>query len=258
MIRVVGFMGGVGNQLFQYCLYNSFQQKGNAVFFMDRTGQFASIHNGLEVNKYFDVNMRKVPLWLYYCLRPFARFTTSTEENFKESAVFFHGYWQDKKYIPTPLSIKFKSLPLSPKNEEVLRCMQNSESVSLHVRRGDYLSPLNVGTFGGICTEAYYQQAIAIIRKHYTNPKFFIFSDDIAWCRSHLDLKGATYIDWNTGEDSIYDMYLMANSKANVIANSTFSFWGAMLSRNENVVYPKHWYANMPAPEIFPDVWIGI
>lgn len=55
-------MGGVGNQLFQYCLYNSFQQKGNAVFFMDRTGQFASIHNGLEVNKYFDVNMRKVPL----------------------------------------------------------------------------------------------------------------------------------------------------------------------------------------------------
>ena len=62
MIKVVGFMGGVGNQLFQYCLYNSFQQKGNAVFFMDRTGQFASIHNGLEVNKYFDVNMRKVPL----------------------------------------------------------------------------------------------------------------------------------------------------------------------------------------------------
>ena len=59
MIKVVGFMGGVGNQLFQYCLYNSFQQKGNAVFFMDRTGQFASIHNGLEVNKYFDVNMRK-------------------------------------------------------------------------------------------------------------------------------------------------------------------------------------------------------
>ena len=92
------------------------------------------------------------------------------------------------------------------------------------------------------------------------SPKFYVFSDDIAWVKNNLKLKNEVFVDWNIGKDSIYDMYLMSQAKANVIANSTFSYWGAYLNEKTRiVVYPKKWFASkFIAPNIFPDDWFGI
>lgn len=252
-------MGGVGNQLFQYNLYRHFQNLGHRVYYVDSTGSFDVNHHGLEVNKYFDAPIKPLPKWLYYCLRPFARFTLSTDENFKAGNIFFGGYWQDKKYIGMPAPVKFKrDLPLSDRNRTTLGLIEQTESVSIHVRRGDYLSEKNVRLFGGVCTETYYQEAIALVKKRLRSPRFFIFSDDIKWCKERLAVENATYIDWNTGDNSIYDMFLMANCKANILANSTFSYWAAVNATNRLVIYPKRWFANRPAPNLFPDEWTGL
>ena len=89
----------------------------------------------------------------------------------------------------------------------------------------------------------------------------FVFSDDIPWCKSNLNIHDAVFVDWNTGEDSYIDMYLMKHTKANIIANSTFSYWGAYFNANHPlVIYPKKWkYSESEeALDIFPDNWIGM
>ena len=109
---------------------------------------------------------------------------------------------------------------------------------------------------------SYYDKAISIIREKIIDPQFFVFSDDIDWARNNLSIEDAHYIDWNNGDDSIFDMYLMSQAKMNIIANSTFSFWGAYLNKNSPlVVYPKKWFNNdcgVKVPDIFPNTWIGI
>jgi hypothetical protein len=105
----------------------------------------------------------------------------------------------------------------------------------------------------------YYSQAIALCREKLgTSVRFFFFSDDIAWVKENIQVENAEYIDWNTGKESIYDMYLMSQASANIIANSTFSYWAAFLNkRNRLVVYPKNWFANGWIPgDIFPDDWV--
>ena len=111
-----------------------------------------------------------------------------------------------------------------------------------------------------ICTTEYYNKAVHIIKKEISNPTFYIFSDDIEWVKNNLPLENACYIDWNTGNQSIYDMYLMTNAKAHIIANSTFSYWGAMLSKSSLItIYPKKWFnSKFAVPNIFPQNWIGL
>lgn len=89
-------------------------------------------------------------------------------------------------------------------------------------------------------------------------PTFFVFSDDIPWVKKNMSIPDAYYIDWNKHEDSYLDMYLMSQCKANIIANSTFSFWGAILgNEKEMVIRPKRWIGN-DVPDIFPSSWFSI
>lgn len=116
----------------------------------------------------------------------------------------------------------------------------------------------NFNIFGNICTRKYYHDAIRIITEKVSNAVFYVFSDDIDWVQTHLDIPNAVYVNWNTGEYSIYDMYLMSFCKYNIIANSTFSYWAARLNKKaELVIYPSKWY-NTFTPDIFPDSWCGI
>lgn len=267
MMKVVVFKGGVGNQIFQYYVYKLLEKKGHKVFYKDETMRYMS-HYGLELDKYFDVNIKELPFIHYNFLRVFRRLfpnrytkATSTDINFEESSLLFDGYWHNKKFGIESSKINFKNkslLSISDKNISVLTKIENTESVSLHVRRGDYLKPNCIEIFGNICTEEYYKEAISIIKDRIPNANFFIFSDDIEWCKNNLNIENAEYIDWNTENDSIYDMYLMSHCKANIIANSTFSYWAAKISNNYNVIYPKKWFANKPAPDMFPNKWIGL
>ena len=257
-MKIVVFKGGVGNQLFQYCLIEYLSNKGYTVYYKDET--FG--HNGLEIDKYFEVELKKLPRFADFIYTRIKHkhpkiFTKITANNvFIKSKIRFDGYWQDKKYMSFANLIRFKSLILNSKNKEIEKQIENTNSVSIHVRRGDYLKFPE--QYGGICTVEYYNKAIAIIKEKISNPVFYIFSDDIEWCKSNIDIPNAEYVGWNKGNDSIIDMYLMSKCKANIIANSTFSYWGALISKNNTVIYPKRWFANKQSPNLFNNDWIGL
>ena len=176
------------------------------------------------------------------------------------SDLFINGYWGDKQYFMHQYcKLEYKPLALSERNKSVATDLQNSKSVAVHIRRGDYLLPQNQRLFY-MLGEEYYRQAIEMCQEKLgTDTKFFFFSDDIGWVKEHLFVQNAQYIDWNKGDDSIFDMYLMSMACADIIANSTFSFWAAMLNRRAQLVIgPAHWYADGRPRDIFPDNWVKL
>ncbi len=91
----------------------------------------------------------------------------------------------------------------------------------------------------------------------YKDVTFYVFSNDIIWCREHLCAPSIQFVDWNTGKDSIFDMWLMTQCQHNIIANSSFSWWGAWLNRHEGkeVIAPKKWFFHVQTPNIYCDGW---
>ena len=148
---------------------------------------------------------------------------------------------------------------LNEATRELRNTIENCNAASLHVRRDDYLSTTYAYGFGGICTTAYYQNAIAYMKEKTIDPAFFVFSDDINWCRENLDVEGATFVDCNHGDESWQDMFLMSKCKHNIIANSSFSWWGAWLNNNTNkiVVAPDRWWNGLK-DDVVPETWIRI
>lgn len=259
-MKIVIFKGGLGNQLFQYVFYTYLKNKGNKVRYLNKAKES---HNGLEVNKYFQTEMKEVPFYIGYLIRICYKINVSLlnrirvdDSNFDIKQTIFDGYWHNQAFYVQDL--KFKKLNLNMKNAKVFDLITKTNSVSIHVRRGDYLAPNNLEIFGGICTLEYYKKAIKEIEKRLSNPKFFIFSNDIEWCEENFKDLQPTYVSWNIGNDSIYDMYLMSCCKANIIANSSFSYWGARLGSKNIVVYPNKWFNNQPTPDIFDESWISI
>ena len=155
--------------------------------------------------------------------------------------------------------ISFKDNEMNDKNKAVLSLINNCDSVFIHIRRGDYYSPQYIKKLGGTCPVSYYNHAINYIKFQKPNATFFVFSDDINWVKENLSIPSPIYVDWNIGKDSYIDMFLMTNCFYAIIANSTFSYWGATLGRKkEIVIYPIKW-VNAPytAPQIFPNHWIA-
>ena len=106
----------------------------------------------------------------------------------------------------------------------------------------------------------YYDPAMEYFIQKYGDVRFYVFSNDIDWCRGHLKAENVTYVDWNNGKDSPYDMWLMTQCKHNIIANSSFSWWGAWLNHNKGkeVVAPKTWFYHAATPDIYCEDWIVI
>ena len=154
--------------------------------------------------------------------------------------MYLTGYFACEKYyadILYDLREKIQFPPSSnPLNREMADRMRNKNSVSVHVRRGDYLNPENVTMFGNICTDAYYQNAIDFVKRVIPDAHFYFFSDDVSYVKKRFPGDDYTIVDINHGRDSFYDMWLMSNCKHNICANSTFSFWGARLNPNENKI----------------------
>ncbi|MGN0308211.1 MAG: alpha-1,2-fucosyltransferase [Lachnospiraceae bacterium] len=172
------------------------------------------------------------------------------------------GYWACEAYYGDiiPLLRERLSFPPSgnPLNESIKQEMAESNSVSIHLRRGDYLTAENQKMFGGICTDAYYEAAIQAMQKQVENPRFFLFSDDPQYAEEKFS---GTIIDINRGKDSFYDIELMSCCKHNICANSTFSFWGARLNPNSDKIIIRplkqkngvDWYQ----PESMKRLWKG-
>ena len=160
------------------------------------------------------------------------------------------GYWQSEKYFFNCTShirhfFQFDSTLLDDKNLKQLNEVQNCNSVSIHVRRGDYLDP-SVLDVHGVCDLDYYKTAIKLIKKNVINPVFFLFSDDISWVIENLTpiLEDFKVVDNNLGKDSWKDMFLQSECMHNIIANSSFSWWAAWLNdyKQRVVVAPRSWF----------------
>lgn len=264
-MRIINFLGGLGNQMFIYALYNHLKTiYPNENIFGCYKSDSLNVHCGLELEKVFDIKLPPenfitdfISLSYVFCKRMgWTRWENN--RNFTKYDIVFDGYWLDDffyKNIDVKKLFRFKNTCFSDKNKEILSLIDSSESVSLHVRRGDYQNLENIRFFGQFCNGEYYKNAVSIIRKMVNNPIFFIFSDDINWVKENMNFENAFYIDVNSGSDSWIDMYLMSHCKNNIIANSTFSYWAAMLRDKSGIVlYPRKWWY-WDNPDIFPDHW---
>ncbi len=266
-MRIVNFKSGLGNQIFYYllCLYLQEKHPKERIYGFYNPKWLVK-HSGIEIDYAFDVERPPQTFWSKMVTNiarigcHFFKKLRVTDDTFNENAIYFDGWWQDKKFfLDNVKRIKFRERPLSEKNQEILNMMADSQSVAIHIRRGDYLEPKNIQEYGGICTLDYYNNAIRIVNNQFDSPRYFVFSNDIEWVKENMDIPNPVYVNNNTGIDSYMDMYLMSHCKANILANSSFSYWGAMLNKNSNhiVVYPKKW-VNSHTPDIFPTDWTGI
>ena len=164
--------------------------------------------------------------------------------------------------INSPYYGKWEMHELSEKNKNILEEIKKRNSISIHIRRGDYVNDINAKKIlGDNCNLLYYQKAIEYIYSVITSPFFYIFSDEPEWVKNNFSfLENSLIIDWNKGKDSWQDMMLMSHCKHNIIANSSFSWWGAWLNNNNNkiVIAPKKWFNTFEAPYIVPNEWIRI
>lgn len=121
------------------------------------------------------------------------------------------------------------------KNADIITEMEERPSVSVHIRRGDYLDPQNAELFGNIATDEYYEAAMKYFIDKNSDTHFYIFTNDSSFARQkYYDTDRYTIVDWNTGKYSLLDIELMSHCWGNICANSTFSFWGARLNSRED------------------------
>lgn len=249
------FTGGLGNQMFEYALVMALRQNGFRPKIDISYYDFFQMHNGYEMDRVFGIKENTVNkqglhmFWLrtLHRLRPMGLYHVDASQ-FDESilhnpATYLFGYWQDERYfsgIEDNVRKTFTFKDIDDKNIEIANNMQSHNSVSLHIRRGDYAE------FGmTLMGDDYYRKAIEYITNTVDNPFFYVFSDDEEAAKEIADNAGINYllISHNRGNDSYKDMYLMSQCKHNIIANSSFSWWGAWLNDNieKMVIAPKVW-----------------
>lgn len=266
-MKIVKFLGGLGNQMFQYAFYLSLQNHFKTIKADLKDFETYTLHNGFELEDIFQITFNKATSldlnlylphnrkWLWRKLR---RFNGSKNAYLEENPFFsfqpnlfrdnkkryYWGYWQHIDYINPVAELlrrDFQFPTIKDKNnKELLKLLKKQETVSVHIRRGDYL---NEPSFVGICDLTYYKKAISYMQENLQNPLFVFFSNDIDWCRTHFGSLNAQFVDWNTGKDSFRDMQLMSLCQHNIIANSSFSWWASWLNGNPNkiIISPKKW-----------------
>jgi hypothetical protein len=171
------------------------------------------------------------------CIDPWIREKEFTYNKVDQSHGTLYGYWQSEKY--------FKDVSEQIRKEFALPIKKN-DAVAVHVRRGDYLKLQHIYQVTPLW---YYKEAT----KKYEGREFYVFSDDIQWCKDHLELNGDVVF---TQGDEFEQLALMAGCQSHVIANSTFSWWGAWLSGANDVTVPMPWFTNnLDARDLIPDTW---
>lgn len=278
---IVRIQGGLGNQLFQYSLYESFRAKGmetktDISTFLDgretRALELAKL--GLE----FDVAAKQELHSLYAddarITDRVLRYLTGKKKYIKEKQYdfnphilqttdgFLNGYWQSEQYFESVGSKIREQICFQNTDTETIQNRETqiarSNSVSIHVRMGDYLQQSEI--YGNICTKEYYQKAIQYISERVENPVFYVFSDEPEKAAEMLADYEFYAITENSGVDSYKDMYLMSCCKHHIIANSTFSWWGAWLDKKPDkiVVTPSKWNQMCQKNDICCKGWIMI
>ena len=181
--------------------------------------------------------------------------------------VYLEGYWQSEKYFAGMEGIIRPEFTVKTaqegKNCELADMIASCASVSLHIRRGDYVSNPEANRVHGICTLDYYHRCVKQLTKIVKKPHFFVFSDDHDWVRDNLKLSyPMTPVNHNGSDKDYEDLRLMSQCRHNIIANSTFSWWGAWLNESPDkiVIAPERWFndSSRDTKDLIPDNWIRI
>lgn len=265
---IVRLRGGLGNQLFQYAAGRALATLHQVPLKLDLYTYAQHPYRKFELH-HFNIDATeasRAEVHRFTGSNPVVRYLNKRENYFRCPGVFaqphYHfyddflllpsnmylsGYWQSEKYFSGIAgAIRQQFTPtqaLDDRNTAFQKQMKTQASVAVHVRRGDYNSK-SYASFFGTLTEAYYGEAMTQVRKRVGDPVFYFFSDDIPWCKSTFGTTGAEFISHNTGGDAYKDMLLMSSCQHNIIANSTFSWWGAWLNENPDkvVIAPRQWF----------------
>ena len=266
-MKIICIKGGLGNQLFEYCRYRYLLDKNRERVFLFFDRRMLKQHNNYMITDCFNIRMPKPPIYINMLvygiklLRTIHLFPKLYDDE-RPDCILIDDYCQNTKYLTnTTRHLTFQPLHLTDDYQECLTKIQSSVfPVSVHVRRGDYLQKDNLENFG-LCSLSYYKSAIQAITEQHPEASLFFFSDDIEWTRQNFNIPNAIYITRQDTPD-YHDLYLMTKCKSHIIANSTFSYWGALLADHANHLcyYPLKWFINPEwnTPDIFPKHWIGI
>lgn len=288
-------IGGLGNQMFQYSVVRALSQRTNANLFIDVSG-FA--HYNLRRYELGEFNIKaqviterqlkalhvrsKAPTMLNRMMTRLGHFKTSPNVILREASftyddriesalppVYLDGYWQSEKYFARVAHELRSEFSLRDQwnnsNAEMAAQIQaaGAGAVSLHIRRGDYVSNEQTAQYHGVCSLDYYRSAISHILGKVARPHFFVFSDDHAWAKNNLQIASpTTFVQVNSADNGIYDMMLMKTCRHHIIANSSFSWWGAWLNPHEEkvVVAPRQWFkqSTNDTRDLIPASWIRL
>jgi hypothetical protein len=265
---ITKLIGGLGNQMFQYAIGRRLALAHNTMLKLDITGfrdyklwsyylnHFNIIENIATENEINDLKNRR------YIRQRFFHFDSSLLK--LDSDAYLEGYWQSEKYFQDIEDIIREEFVLkhSPSNENrrLIHLIEESNAVAVHIRRGDYLSNAAAYQFHGICPLTYYYKAVAELTKEISKPHFFIFSDDLFWTQENFKINfPITFATINGPHQGYEDLRLMSLCKYHVIANSSFSWWGAWLSQYPGkIVYtPKEWFndKDINTDDLIPKTW---
>jgi hypothetical protein len=270
---VVKITGGLGNQLFQFAFgqYLSKQINTNVLYdiqtnknqkkITSRNLELQNLNFKLEIAsikdiyefKFFTKGVlarieRKVAELMPFFNKKFIVENSMHKlvtKSIMHDNCYYDGYWQCIEYVEINKDIFKNQISLikdvDNKNTLLINKIRSSQSISVHIRRGDYITIKKNSAIFHICGLDYYKTAIRFIEQKVSNPQYYIFSDDIEWAKKNFIGSEYTYVE---GNEPYLDMYLMSLCKHNIIANSTFSWWGAWLneSKDKIVIAPEKWY----------------
>jgi len=288
---IIKLQGGLGNQLFQYALGRTLALRNSVPLFFDISEYSNSSKKNTQREyslRYFNIpqifatkeQIEKLKRHSYthnfvrsFFQRYFKKKTHIFEKGLRydptvlklKPPFYIEGYWQSEKYFDSERKQIQEDVSLKDGislENPVLSSVMQTSSVSVHIRRGDYISNQVAENFHGVLSVSYYQDAIRYITKHVEFPVFFIFSDDIDWVKKNIQFPSSTIFVSNKALFDYQELVLMSCCKHNIIANSSFSWWGAWLNKNANktVIAPKKWFKNtkINAEDIIPKSWIKI
>ena len=288
--------GGVGNQLFQYACAKSLALRSKEDLFLDISSFSWDTLRDFGLNSFLiplkiatDVDIAYVkdstPLILdrfYYRFSrkelPYFRSSIIQEPSFlydtnflkyRDKNVYLRGYWQSEKYFNSIRTTLLKELSIDESTASVMYKEQRDliqkypDSISIHVRRGDYVTNTETQAYHGSCDLSYYQEAMQLIQQSVDSPTYFVFSDDKEFVRAMFGAEKNVFFIENIPSD-YEELILMSLCKHNIIANSSFSWWGAWLNQHEakKVIAPKRWFADSAmqnlTSDLLPTNWIKI
>lgn len=286
----VRLIGGLGNQLFQYAAARALALRHEAQVKLDLSGFESYGLRRYELDAYPIVAGIATPEEVAaidahqpasgLLDRVLARLRPRPAQHYREPhyhydpelarqslPIFMDGYWQSERYFIDAADVIRQELTprevLDPNNAAVAADIGKVNAVSLHVRRGDYVSNSHTNSYHGVCTLDYYRAAVAYIRDKVAEPHLFVFSDDHDWTRDNLKLDlPTTYVVANAADRGFRDMQLMSLCRHHVIANSSFSWWGAWLNPSpaKIVVAPAMWFAasTNDTKDLVPAGWVRL